>query len=146
MRVSVIASEKLVSVGGTPFNLQELSFDEYLHAIQFDGQHGHIEFKTSDGGVNTAPVSEFEVQPYVDAWKAEKVRLEAKAAVQAETELAQQRIAEIQQELTANGLASLHPLRAKVAGTATSEDEAKLVELDEQAKTLQTELAALSAN
>ncbi|WP_290922028.1 hypothetical protein [Halodesulfovibrio sp.] len=62
-----------------------------------------------------------------------------------ETELVQQRIAEIQQQLTANDLASVRPLRAKVAGTATAEDEARLVELEEQAQALRAELAEVSA-
>lgn len=60
------------------------------------------------------------------------------------TELVQQRISEIQQQLTANDLASVRPLRAKVAGTATPEDEARLVELEAQAQVLRTELATLN--
>ncbi|WP_430735376.1 hypothetical protein [Halodesulfovibrio aestuarii] len=61
-----------------------------------------------------------------------------------EQELTDQRIAEIQQQLTANHLASVRPLRAKVAGTATPEDEARLVELEAQAQALRTELATLN--
>lgn len=61
-----------------------------------------------------------------------------------EVELTKQRIAEIQQQLTANDLASVRPLRAKVAGTATPEDEARLVELEAQAQALRTELATLN--
>lgn len=61
-----------------------------------------------------------------------------------EAELTQQRIAEIQELLTANDLASVRPLRAKVAGTATPEDEARLVELEAQAQVLRTELATLN--
>lgn len=60
-------------------------------------------------------------------------------------ELAAQRTEEIQQQLTANDLASVRPLRAKVAGTATAEDEARLVELEEQAQALRAELAEVSA-
>ena len=61
-----------------------------------------------------------------------------------EIELTQQRIAEIQQQLTTNDLASVRPLRAKVAGTATEFDETRLAELEAQAQALRTELATLN--
>lgn len=62
-----------------------------------------------------------------------------------EAELTQQRIAQIQQQLTANDLASVRPLRAKLAGTVTPEDDARLAELEEQAQVLRAELAELRA-
>ena len=40
-------------------------------------------------------------------------------------------------------LQSVRPLRAKVAGTATAEDETRLASLEAQAQTLRTELAGL---
>ncbi|KAF1073417.1 hypothetical protein [Halodesulfovibrio sp. MK-HDV] len=146
MHVTVIAPDKLVLVDGKAFELPNFDFDETLHAIQFDGQKGHIEFETLDGGVSTAPVSELEVQPYVEAWKAEKARLEAIVPPEpTETEKAQKRIAEIQQELVSNDLASVRSLRAKVAGNSTDADDARLRDLEEQAQKLRTELAALLA-
>lgn len=60
-----------------------------------------------------------------------------------EAEKIQQRIIEIQQELVNNDLASVRPLRAKVAGTATEADEVRLSELEEQAQKLRVELAVL---
>ncbi|MFA9396501.1 MAG: hypothetical protein ACERJ1_17595 [Halodesulfovibrio sp.] len=62
-----------------------------------------------------------------------------------EAKKVKQRITEIQQKLTVNDLASVRPLRAKVAGTATEFDDARLVELEEQAQALRTELATLRA-
>lgn len=62
-----------------------------------------------------------------------------------EEELFQQRISEIQQKLKKNDLASVRPLRAKVAGTATQEDEDRLMELEVEAKALREELATLTA-
>lgn len=62
-----------------------------------------------------------------------------------EAEKAQQRVTEIQHALTVNDLASVRPLRAKVAGTAKEADELRLNELEEQAQKLRTELAALLA-
>ncbi|KAF1073464.1 hypothetical protein [Halodesulfovibrio sp. MK-HDV] len=144
MQVTVIAPDKIVLINGEALELPEFDFDETLHAIQFDGQHGHIEFETPDGGVATAPVSELEVQPYVEAWKAEKARIEAIVPPEpTEIEKVQKRIAEIQQELVSNDLASVRPLRAKIAGTAKEVDELRLNELEEQAQKLRTELAAL---
>ncbi|MEZ6852784.1 hypothetical protein [Halodesulfovibrio aestuarii] len=61
-----------------------------------------------------------------------------------EQELTQQRIIEIQQLLTANDSASVRPLRAKAAGTATDADKARLVELETQAQALRSELVALT--
>lgn len=80
MQVTVIAPDKLVLVDGNALELPDFEFDETLHAIQFDGQQGHIEFETSDGGISTAPVSALEIQPYVEAWQAEKARLDQEAA------------------------------------------------------------------
>lgn len=62
-----------------------------------------------------------------------------------QAELTQQRIKEIQSLLTANDLASVRPLRAKLAGTATEFDDARLAELEEQAQALRAELVTLNA-
>lgn len=62
-----------------------------------------------------------------------------------ESEKIKQRITEVQQHLATNDLASVRPLRAKVAGTATEFDDARLVELEEQAQVLRAELATLRA-
>ncbi|SHI82104.1 DUF5320 domain-containing protein [Halodesulfovibrio aestuarii] len=75
----------------------------------------------------------------VDEWDAQNP-----PSLPTECELTQQRITEIQQLLTANDLASVRPLRAKVAGRATEEDEARLEELEDQAEALREELAALN--
>ncbi|MEZ6854354.1 hypothetical protein [Halodesulfovibrio aestuarii] len=143
MNVTVIPADKFIQVDGVGLEPVEFEYDEGVHAIQWDGVNGHIEFVTSDGGVMTTPVSQMEVQPYVDAWQAEKMRLDALENAQAEEDETQQRIAEIQDLLVVNDLASVRPLRAKVAGTATAEDDARLAELEEQAQALRAELAAL---
>lgn len=81
MHVTVVAADKLVLVDGVALTLPEFVFDESLHAIQFDGTNGQIEFITTDGGISTAPATALEVQPYVEAWQAEKARLDAEAAI-----------------------------------------------------------------
>ena len=77
MQVTVIVPDKCIIVDGHALEPIEFAYDEGVHAIQWNGVNGHIEFLTADGGVMTTPVSELEVQPYVDAWQAEKDRLEA---------------------------------------------------------------------
>ncbi|WP_430735511.1 hypothetical protein [Halodesulfovibrio aestuarii] len=145
MNVTVIPADKFIQVDGVGFEPVEFEYDEGVHAIQWDGVNGHIEFVTSDGGVMTTPVSQMEVQPYVDAWQAEKARLETEAAEPTPEETNAQRIAEIQDLLIANDLASVRSLRAKLAGTATVEDDARLTELEEQAQALRAELATSTA-
>lgn len=49
----------------------------------------------------------------------------------------------ILRELDAIDRQSVRPVRAKLAGTATAEDEARLVSLEAQTQTLRTELAGL---
>lgn len=51
------------------------------------------------------------------------------------------RCAVILRELDAIDLQSVRPVRAKLAGTATPEDEAQIAALEAQAQTLRTELA-----
>ena len=59
-------------------------------------------------------------------------------------ESAAQRIAEIDARLTAIDFASVRPLRASVAGTATEADAAQLAALEAEAATLRAERAGLA--
>lgn len=77
MRVTVIPQDKFIQIDGVGFEPIEFDYDEGVHAIQWYGEDGHIEFVTPDGGVMTTPVSSMEVQPYIEAWRAEKERIEA---------------------------------------------------------------------
>lgn len=58
--------------------------------------------------------------------------------------LKERRIAEIKTLLEANDLASVRPLRAKLADTATEYDTIKLLELESEASALRQELASLT--
>lgn len=53
------------------------------------------------------------------------------------------RRAAVMRELDAIDMQSIRPVRAKQAGTATAEDEAKIAALEAQAQTLRIELAGL---
>ena len=54
------------------------------------------------------------------------------------------RTAEIKSRLLEIDLESMRPLRAKVHGTATPEDDAKLAALEQEAEVLRAELAGLN--
>ena len=84
------------------------------------------------------------MRPHDGEWIADECG-EWKPAVISSQEKTQQRITEIRSLLAANDLASVRPLRAKVAGTATEADDARLAELEAEAQALRTELATLSA-
>lgn len=83
-RVTVVPADRLVIVDG-----QALTFDfnapERMHALQWDGEQGHIEWQGSD---DEPPHNESlaadsyagQVAPYVELWKEEKARLEQAAA------------------------------------------------------------------
>ena len=82
--------------------------------------------------------------PYIKEWTlTEQQPTEEVVAAWAAGETTRARRIEIQRELDAIDLQSVRPLRAKLAGTATAEDEARLASLDAQAQTLRTELAGL---
>ena len=80
--------------------------------------------------------------PYIKEWTlAEPRPTDAAVTAWAVGEATRTRCAAIQRELDAIDLQSVRPVRAKLAGTATPEDEAKIADLEAQAQTLRTELA-----
>ena len=83
--VTVVPGDKLISVGGIPL-VFDFPAPQNLHALQWDGQQGHMEWiddynwplPASDATAYTD-----EVAPYVALWQAEKERLEQEAATRA---------------------------------------------------------------
>lgn len=83
-RVTVVPADRLVIVDG-----QALTFafnaPERMHALQWDGKQGHIEWQGSDDEpphnepLEAASYAD-QVAPYVELWKEEKARLEQAAA------------------------------------------------------------------
>lgn len=79
--VTVVPADKLIIVGG-----EALVFDSpfaapaNLHALQWDGQQGHIEWMDDYNWPLEAEAYEDEVAPYVALWQAEKARREKAAA------------------------------------------------------------------
>lgn len=86
-RVTVVPADRLVIVDGQALTF-EFSAPWRMHALQWDGKQGHIEWK---GNGHEPPRNELlaadsyseRVMPYVRLWEEEKARLE-KAAAEAE--------------------------------------------------------------
>lgn len=83
-RVTVVPADRLVIVDGQALTF-EFSAPERMHALQWDGLQGHIEWK---GYGHEPPRNELltadsyanRVAPYVKMWEEEKARLEQAAA------------------------------------------------------------------
>ena len=77
--VTVVPKDHLISVDGVALNL---AFDapETMHALQWDGQRGHIEWEDDYNWVLESEAYNDEVAPYVALWQAEKDRLDKAAA------------------------------------------------------------------
>ncbi|WP_298032255.1 tail fiber assembly protein [uncultured Desulfovibrio sp.] len=77
-RVTVVPADRLIIVDG-----EALRFDfpapANLHALQWDGDKGHMEWTDDYNMVLDATLYSEEVAPYVALWQAEKARLVAEA-------------------------------------------------------------------
>lgn len=83
-RVTVVPADRLVIVDGQALTF-EFSAPERIHALQWDGKQGHIEWLGSgDEPPHNEPLAADsyagQVAPYVELWKEEKARLEQAAA------------------------------------------------------------------
>lgn len=79
MRVTVVPADRLILVDGEGLQFA-FAAPEDLHALQWQDASGHLEF--TDGRPNQALTSadyESHVAPFVQAWQAEKARLDAEA-------------------------------------------------------------------
>lgn len=139
MRLTIIRDDDVVLVDGRALHVDlPLLLPANLHAVQWDGLAGHVEY--NDGTPNERLENIAAWQSVVDAWEAVR---EVADAPKPSPDPATIRRIDIQRELDAIDLQSVRPLRAKLAGTATAEDEARLASLEEQAQTLRAELAGL---
>lgn len=76
--VTVVPSDRIIILDGLPL-IFDFSAPAAMHALQWDGQQGHIEW-TDDfnwplSAADTTAYAD-EVAPYVNLWQAEKERLE----------------------------------------------------------------------
>jgi len=80
--VTVVPSDNIIIVDGESLRF-EFDAPANIHAIQWDGQQGHIEY--TDGPNEVLTASNATIQGFVDLWQAEKAKVEqAAAAAQAE--------------------------------------------------------------
>ena len=83
-RVTVVPADRLVIVDGLALTF-DFNAPERMHALQWDGKQGHIEWLGSgDEPPHNEPLAADsyagQVAPYVELWKEEKARLEQVAA------------------------------------------------------------------
>lgn len=83
-RVTVVPADRLVIVDGQALTF-EFSAPERMHALQWDGKQGHIEWRGSgDEPPHNEPLTADSyadrIAPYVKLWEEEKARLEQAAA------------------------------------------------------------------
>ncbi len=75
MNVSIVREDKVVTVDGESVNFG-FNLDDSIWAIQWNGTSGHIEYNDIDvANEEIDSISQF--QPILDAYNAEKARLEA---------------------------------------------------------------------
>lgn len=79
--VTIVPSDKLIIVDGEAIVFEEpFPAPENMHALQWAGQQGHIEWTDDINWPLEAEAYEEEVAPYVALWQAEKARREKVAA------------------------------------------------------------------
>lgn len=91
MRVTIIKDDSTVVVDGVPYVVDCSDLPADLHALQWDGARGEIEYSVmlcehcgTRSKKNNETISDAApYQKYLDAWYAAKVEAEAKAAAQA---------------------------------------------------------------
>ena len=88
--VTVVPSDKLIIVDGEAIVFESpFPAPSNLHALQWNGTSGHIEWEDDYNWVLEAEAYEEEVAPYVALWQAEAARREKVAAEAAAARLAE---------------------------------------------------------
>ena len=141
INLTVIPDDRFISVNG-----KGLVFDypaaANIHAIQWHNGSGHVEFSdelTPNLIIQGQEDYEKYVRPYVQMW--EEIDHNVTTTEQY-SELTEEQ--QIKNRLSQIDLESVRPLRAKVSGTSTPEDDATLAALEQEAGALRVELAGLS--
>lgn len=75
MRLTIIPEDSTVIINGRRFDIDCSALDSTIHAVQWDGERGHIEYKYTAGGIKPINTSITDVElfaPQVAAWEAAK--------------------------------------------------------------------------
>ena len=138
--VTIIMPDNSINVDGVGAQIDIV--DTNIHAIQWHNGSGHVEFSdelTPNLIIQGQEDYEKYVRPYVQMW--EEIDHNVTTTEQY-SELTEEQ--QIKNRLSQIDLESVRPLRAKVYGTATPEDDAKLATLEQEAGALRAELAGCS--
>jgi len=87
MNVCVISDDRMIQVDGEVLNF-DFSIDLNIHAIQWDGSAGHVEFKDNTPNEDIADFSEY--QGLVDAHSAEKIRVDNEKQAKSDAYIAEE--------------------------------------------------------
>ena len=67
MKLTVVPSDRLIMLDGVGFNMTEWNFnDSHIHAIQWDGKRGEIEYE--DDRANVVFTDQSTVEEYLSEW------------------------------------------------------------------------------
>lgn len=72
--LTVVKDDRKIKVDGEVIKSENFDIPDDIHAIQWDGEKGHIEYK--DGSPNKPITDQKEVQKYIDQFRKEKKRKE----------------------------------------------------------------------
>lgn len=72
MQVSINTIDKIIAINGEALQIDFQYFPPSMRAMQWNGASGTVEFET---GANQWFDNVAMVQPYIDAWNAEKARI-----------------------------------------------------------------------
>lgn len=78
--VKAIAPDQKIVVDGRAIVSDKFTFPDDVHAVQWDGEKGHVEYK--DSRPNARLTEQSEVQDYIDQHKAEASRLDSEPQVE----------------------------------------------------------------
>ena len=139
--LTVIPADKIIIANGEGL-IFDFAAPAALRALQWHNGSGHVEFSdelTPNLIIQGQEDYEKYVRPYVQMW--EEIDHNVTTTEQY-SELTEEQ--QIKNRLSQIDLESVRPLRAKVSGTSTPEDDATLAALEQEAGALRVELAGLS--
>lgn len=98
-KISVVPDDKAVYVDGKSMQVDCSDLPTFIHAIQWDGKNGHIEFKSDGSGRRMPNITFTDFTPYqflVDRWNRANDEIVQKTKV--EEEERKKQVKEIQEQ------------------------------------------------
>lgn len=98
MRLTIIPEDSTVIINGRRFDIDCSALDSTIHAVQWNGERGHIEYKDTPGGIKPINTSITDVElfaPLVAAWEDAKALLDVQLSTPAAPTLDEARAASL---------------------------------------------------